>query len=230
MPRSIKKRVAKSARQETDVKDIFFTAKKIFRKKQKLIVSLLALSAVSVLGAAGFFLYDSDARAKAEALEYDAYKSYYGLYQKRSQPREEQLREALEKFQKAYENRKSPLALFYIAGAYYEMGRHDDALKTLKELNERFPDDERYIPLSYYKMAVISSAKGDNEAALKMLDTLYNYKTASFKDLALIESARMLNAMGKNADALKKYAEVINKFPGSPFIAEARARAGGQKN
>lgn len=230
MPRVIKKRVAKGARPEVGVKDIAGSARKFALKNQKVVLPLLVLSALSVFAAAGFYFYSSNARIKAEALEYDAYKAYYGLYQKQSVPGEERYRTALDKFQKAYDARKSPLVLFYIAGSYYEMGKYDEALKSLKELNERFPDDERYVPLSYYRMAVINSVKGDNEAALRMLDTLYNYKTASFKDLALAESARLLNAMGRTAESQKKYGELIQKFPASPFAAEANARGAQKKN
>ena len=71
--------------------------------------------------------------------------------------------------------------------------------------------------------------KGDRDTALNLLDTIYHYKTGAFKDLALIESARILESMGKTAESEKKYEEITKNFPESPFLEEARAKLGGKK-
>ena len=109
------------------------------------------------------------------------------------------------------------------------MGRYDDAMKSLKDLNERFPDDERFVPLSFYKMAVINEKRGDKEAALKLLDAITLYRTSSFKDLALIESARLLESMGKAQESVGKLQEIIKGYPDSPFAEEARRKIAGTK-
>lgn len=138
--------------------------------------------------------------------------------------KEEQYQKALEKFRQAYETRKSAFTLFYIADAQYNLSKYDDALKTLKELNTEFPDDEKFVPLSYYKMAMIHLQKNDKEGALKVLDTLYQYRGASFRDLAAIETARILDASGRKEEAAKKYDELAKNYPESPFIEEARQK------
>lgn len=229
MPKVIKKRVTKHKAEE-GVKDIIRDTKDFVSGRQKIIIPLLTVIVVSILTIAGFFIYRANISSRAGSLEYDAYKIYYGLYQKQPLQKEEQYQRALEEFKKAYEIRKSPFSLFYIASCYYDMDKPAEALRYLKELNERFPDDERYVPLSYYKMAVIYIRGGDYDSGLKLLDTLYNYKTTSFKDLALLESARVLSIKGKTEDSLKKYEELKKNFPDSPFAGEAQAKLGEKKS
>ena len=230
MPKVIKKKTAKPTKTEEGVKNVLHDTKEFISEKQKILFPSVIAIVVIALTVTGFLIYRSNVRNQAAALEYEGYKIYYSLYQKQPFQKEERYQRALEKFRKAYEARKSPFSLFYIASCHYDLGKNDDALKTLKELNERFPDDERFVPLSYYKMAVITLRKGDREGALKLLDTLYNYRTGSFKDLALVESARILDALGKKEDAVKKYEELTKNFPESPFAEEAKAKLGGKKS
>ncbi len=229
MPKAIKKKVAKPAKPEEGVKSAIHATREFIGERQKIVLSVIAVLVIVLVAAAGFLIYRSHAKDRAVALEYEGYKIYYALHQKQPIKREEQYRKALEKFQKAYETRKSPFSLFYIASCYYSLGKYDDATKTLEELNTRFPDDERFVPLSYYKMANISLRKGDREGALKLLDTIYNYRSGSFKDLALVESARILETMGRKDDSMRKYEELTKNFPASPFVEEAKAKLEGKK-
>lgn len=233
MPKVIKKRVKKQiSTEEEDVKNIYNSAKLYAVEKRKTLTPIVIAAVIIIIAASGFSIYRSGMSNKAEALEYAAYKTYYSQNQKTAALNKtpEQSRKALEAFKKAYETRKTANSLFYLANCYYDLGQYDDALKSLKELNERFPDDERFVPLSYYKMAMVSLKKGDKETALKLFDTIYNYRTGSFKDLALLESAKVLEAMGKGEDAVKKYTELTKNFPASPFAAEALARQGAKKD
>ncbi len=224
MPKAIKKKVAKPAKQEEDVKNIIHVVRESLGERQRFLLPVFIAAVIVLIVVAGISLYRSNMNAKAEALEYEGYKAYYGFQQRQPFQKGEQYQKALEDFKKAYEMRRSPFALFYIANCYDGMGRYDDALKALNELNERFPDDERFVPLTYYKMAVMTLKKGDKDAALKLLDILYNYRTGSFKDLALLESARILQSTGKTEEAAKKLEELKKNFPNSPFLRTAQAR------
>ncbi|HAM51484.1 MAG TPA: hypothetical protein DCP92_12640 [Nitrospiraceae bacterium] len=230
MPKAIKKKVAKPARKEEDVKDIMHDIGKSIAERKSYLLPIVIIIALAVLAGAGSFFYRSTMNTKADALEYDGYRIYYGLYQKQPLQKETQYQQALEKFQQAYAARKSPYSLFYIAACYDEMGKYDDSLKALKELNEQFPDDERYVPLSYYKMALIDLKRGKNDEALKLLDTVCNYKTGAFKELALLESARILESMGKKEEAAKKYGQLKKDFPNSPFAKAGQAPAEEKKD
>ncbi|HWR58560.1 MAG TPA: tetratricopeptide repeat protein [Thermodesulfovibrionales bacterium] len=229
MPKAIKKKVVKPAKAEEGVKDVFFGTRDYISERQKIFLPVMIAVVVISIAVAGFFIYRSHAGSKARSLEYEGYKIYYGLYQKQPLQKEERYQKALEKFREAYSLRKSAYSLYYAASCLNEMGKYDEALKNLKELNERFSDDEVLVPLSHHKIAGISLRKGDREAALKSLDTLYNYRTAALRDLALIESARILEAMGKTAESSKKYEEIAKNFPASPFAGEAQAKLGPKK-
>lgn len=224
MPKPIKKRTAKKQTAEIEVKGAISKIKDSIGKDRNTFLGIVAALIIVVFVIAGFFIYNSNAKTKAAKLEYEAYKIYYGLYQKQPMPREEQYKKAGELFEKAYNTKKSPVSLYYVANCYYELGRYEDALKSLKELNQRFPDDEKFVPLSYYKMAMASLKKGDNNEAIKYLDILYNYKGGTYKDLSLIESGRILESVGRIDEANKKYEELAKNFPQSPFIEEAKER------
>ena len=55
---------------------------------------------------------------------------------------EEQYQKSLDIFQKAYNTKKSPISLFYVAACQYELGRFDDALKSLKDFTGKYSSDE----------------------------------------------------------------------------------------
>ncbi len=229
MPKAIKKKVTKPAKAEEGVKEALYGTKDYIRERQRIFLPVIIAVVVIGIAAGGFFIYRSHARSQAKALEYDGYRIFYGLYQKQPMQKEERYQKALEKFREADDLRRSAYSLYYIASCLYELGRYDEALKNLKELNQRFPDDEGLVPLSYYRMAVTSLRKGDKESALKSLDMLYQYKSAALRDLALVESARILESMGKTEEASKKYEEITKNFPDSPFADEARSKIGIKK-
>jgi predicted negative regulator of RcsB-dependent stress response len=222
MPKAIKKKISKPAGKEEDVKTIIHHAREAIARRQKSLLPLLIGSVAAVILIAGFFIYRSHMNTKADNLEYEAYQIYYGLHQRQPLPQADQYQKALEKFREAYDARKSAYPLFYVAACYYDMGKYDDALKTLKELNERFPDDERFVPLSTYKMAVITLRKGDRDGALKLLDSLATSRTDTLRDLALAESAKILTSMGKSEEAGRKSEELRKNFPNSPFARTAQ--------
>ncbi|MFA4830041.1 MAG: tetratricopeptide repeat protein [Thermodesulfovibrionales bacterium] len=230
MPKPIKRKVVKKTASEIEVRGVISRLKESATKKKSLVMAGAGAIFIFAGAIAGSFIYNSTMKNKAEKLEYEAYKMYYGLYQTQPVAGEEQYKKSLEMFKKAYDTKKSPVSLFYIANCYYEMGRYDEALNALRELNQKFPDDERFVPLSYYKMAMASLKKGSNEEALKYLDILYRYKTGTYKDLSLIESGKILEAMGKADDAKRKYEELTKNFPQSPFAEEAQIKIGEKKS
>jgi tetratricopeptide (TPR) repeat protein len=117
----------------------------------------------------------------------------------------------------------------YIAGCYYELGRYDEAITTLKDFTQRYSKEEKFIPLAYEKMAMAYERKGDTKEAMKALEALYNLKGDIYKDFALIESARLLEKEGKTEEAKKKYKELSDKFPNSPFSDAAKAKLSEKK-
>jgi len=228
MPRAIKRKAKKDAGSEVEIQDVLEDIKGKLQKKQKtlLIYGLIGLSAVLVLAVILFSQYSAD--KKSRQLENSAYNTYYNLSPTKSMSKQEQYQQALDLFQQAYSKQKSPRVLLYIASSYFELEKYDDALKTLDTFTKKHANAKDLLPVAYQKMAAIQLIKGDREAALKTLDTLYK-SGAIFQDYALIEAGRILEREGKTAEATAKYRELTEKFPGSPFIEEAKTKLGEKK-
>lgn len=231
MPKAIKKKSInkKEVDAEVQVKDSFEGIKKSLEQKQKTLVSygLIALSAAVVIG--GIAVYRFSANDTARQLENEAYKTYYNLYQKTPLAAQEKAQKALELFQKSYEKKKSPRVLLYIADAYTELAKYDDALKALDEFTQRYVREEALMPLAYQKMVALQLRKGSREEALKTLDRIAAASGDMLKDFALIQRARMLEQDGKKEEAIAKYKELAEKYPQSPYAEEAKTKSGDNK-
>jgi tetratricopeptide (TPR) repeat protein len=230
MPKPIKKRVAKPAkRKEQEVKTIVAKIGETAARGGKRLAAVSLLLTVVVVSAFGYYIYQRSLSTRAKGYEYEGYKLYYGLYKGQPMVEAERLQMALESFQKAYMLGKSPYALFYFADCQYALGRYDEAVSLLRELVQKFPDHVEYVPLAYYKMAMASVKKGSPEEALRFLEDLYGYRSDSYKDLALLEAARILEQMGRGDEAREKYATIVRDFPQSPFFEEASQKVKGGK-
>lgn len=230
MPKAIKKKVSKKALDtETEIQDRIQDIKKVFEKKQKTLAAygLITLSAVIVIG--GIALYRFNANDKARQLEYEAYKTYYNLYQKTPLPMQERAQKALDLYQQAYAKRKSPRLLLAIADAYAELGRDDEALKTLEDFNKRFAREEALVPLALQKMADIQLRKGNTAEALKTLDRIAAAPGDLLKDVVLLQKARLLEQEGKKDEATALYKKLTEKYPSSPYSEEAKNKIGEKK-
>jgi predicted negative regulator of RcsB-dependent stress response len=229
MPKAIKKKTTKKNIQtETEIRDALGNIKDTLKEKQKtvLVYSLIGLSAVLVF--AVILFYQHTEGQKSHQLENSAYNIYYNLDQQKNMSKQEQYQKALDLFQQAYSKRKSPRVLLFIASSYAELEKYDDALKTLSDFTKKYANAWSLLPVAYKEMAAIQLIKGDKEAALKTLDTLYKSGTI-LQDYALVEAGRILEKDGKKEEAAAKYKELTEKFPGSPFIAEAKTKLGEKK-
>lgn len=227
MPKVIKKKAIKKrgVEQETDVKEVITKAKGFASRENKYFVALVAVPVLALI-ILGVYYYRGINEDKAHGLFSEGLALYYGTNQPKTENVVDTQRfdKAIELFKKSIAVKESSLALYYLANSYYVLGKYDDAIKTYKDLNSNYPDDERFVPLTYYKMAMASAYKGSNEDALKYFDTLYNYKTEAFKDFALVESARLLDSIGKKEEARSKYELIVKKFPSSSFFQEAQSK------
>lgn len=230
MPKVIKKRVIKkSTDTEMEVKERLSSLKDTLQERQRTAIRIAVGVVVIVAAIVGFLVYSSVSRKKAIALEYEGYKVYYSNPQAQAANREELYKKALDLFKKAYDTKNSPFSLYYIAASYYELGKYDDCLKTLKDFTQKYQNDEKFMPLAFQKMALTYIKKGDINEAKKTLDALYNLKGDIYKDFALAEYARLLAKEGKTEEAKKKYDELAKKFPNSPFVNEAKTKLGEKK-
>jgi predicted negative regulator of RcsB-dependent stress response len=230
MPKAIKKRVPKKTdTPEEGIQETFSNLKATFRERQSTVLKIGIGILIIIIAIVSFLAYSYTKETSAKKLEYEAYKIYYSRGPMQPANNEEQYKKALNVFKKAYDTRKSPFSLYYIAACSYELGQYDEALKTLKDFSQRYSGEEKYLPLVYRKMITIYIKKGNADEAKKTLDALYNLKGDIYKDFALMEYGRILEKEGKADEARKKYEELITRFPNSPFKDEAQIKLSGKK-
>jgi len=224
MTKVIKKHDVKKEQTEEDLKDTVADIRERLRQKQRILIYAAGAFVVILLFIVVLFAYTRSATNKALELEAAGYSFYYGDYNAELIPAE-RLKKALEMFKASYEIRKRHRVLLYIANCYYELGDYDAAIKTLKELIGRF-SDIAIVSLAKYKMAMAYMQKGDADSALNILLQLTRINNAPLRDLALMESGLILQSLGKTEEAQEKYRELIERFPESAFLNEAKIRLG----
>lgn len=222
MPRIIKKKIRKkTVKTEVEVKDRLSDFMESLQARQKAVMTYGIISVLVILAVAALFFYNYRTAKQARQIEYEAYKLYHNEYQGATLSREEQLQQALDLFQKAYDKKSSPRILLYMADTLYELGRTEDAITKLDGLIKKNQSEEDMVSLAYQKLASIHLEQGSTDKALNALDTLYNLRNPVFKDYALIESARILEKQGNIEEAQAKYKTLTEVFPDSPFSGEA---------
>lgn len=224
MPKAIKKHFVKKEQTEEDLKDTVADMRERLRQKHRIMIYSVGAFVVLLLLIVVFLAHMRSVNNKALELEAAGYNFYYGVYGAELIP-EERLKKALEMFKSSYEARKRPRVLLYIANCYYELGNYDAAIKNLRELTDRF-SDVAIVSLAKYRMSLAYMQKGDTDSALSVLSDLTRINNAPLRDLALMESGLILQFLGKTEDAQKKYRELIEKFPESIFLNEAKNRLG----
>lgn len=223
MPKPIKKRLEKKGPEKEDIRETVEDIKEVLRKRQRNLIYFFSGFIVIVILIIGFVIYSKTTASKAAEFEFEGYKLYYGDNILIPLSNEERYRKALEMFTKAYKARKKPYPLLYMANCHYELGNYDDAIKLLSDLNNKF-SDPNIISLSYYKMAMAYMKKGEMEKALEALKNIYTIKGSTLNDIALFESGRILEKMEKKEEAKQKFKELVDRFPKSQLLDEAKKR------
>ncbi len=225
MPKAIKKRVTKKIGvKEEEVKSVAIRSLDILKKKKRIFILILLALGIVVISTIAFMLYSSSIKEKAYSFEREAYNYYYEINLKPPLSAEERWRKSLELFQKAIEVKSTPAVQFYIGNCYFNLGDYDNAIKAYNKFIDKYKNEEVILPLVYQKLASAYIKKGKNDEVVKTLNTLAQFKNGIFKDVALILEARHYETTGKHEDAIKKYKELVESFPSSPWTAEAKAR------
>ncbi len=230
MPKVIKKRISKKTEIETEeqVKERLENLKEKLAERQRNLIKYGTIILILIIAVAGFFIYSRINYQKARDLEYQAYRTLYGPILP-GVNKHDNISKALELFKKSYDTKKSPSSLYYSAVCYYKLGKYEDSINALKDFISKYPDDSIYTPLAYQTLASVYISKADLSEAKKTLNTLYALKGNIFKDVALMQTAAILEKEGKYDEAKKQYEELVKKFPESPLKAEAEAKLSEKK-
>lgn len=227
MPKAIKKKIARPSDEPVEVENALHNAiQKATENKETVQKALIAL-AVVIIAVVGIYFYISGRNAKAAQLEYQAYKTYQALYEQIEPSKMARAEQALALFQQAYDAKKSAFSLYYIAICQYDLAQYEESANTLVRFLAEYPDDARFATLAYYKLAMANMMAGKLEDALRYFNDINNIgSTDAMKDVALIESARLLERMGRPDEATSRYQTIVTQFPTSYYVAEAKQKLG----
>lgn len=224
MPKPIKKKIVKPTVQQEDIKDIMsrFTQNAAARKKQIAIGAATAV--VILLIALGAYLINSNATSRASAVEAQGYNMFLGLYDTQSMPKTERMEKALASFRDANATRPTPFRQYYIAATLYELGRYDECITELDALASKYSSNNRFIPVAKLKKTQAFRAMGNNEKALETLREFSFISGKTLKDVALMETAELLEQMGNENEAQQYYDLLLKEHPESRLASIAQGR------
>ncbi len=224
MPRLIKKRVSKSETREENIQHTLEQFREVAaaRQKQFIMGGVVILLVVAVVLWA-LYMNASSARKAAE-LEFQGYKEFNALNVEAPDPKDLRAERALPFFLQAAELKPTPFSLYYIGLSYYELGQYDSAADALQSFVDKYPDENRFVPPGLYKLGMAHLRAGRKEQALESFGRFRKVGIRAFGDLALLESARILEGMGRAEESVAMYETLSFEYPSSVFAAEARAK------
>ncbi len=224
MPRTIKKRVSKSESREENIQHTLEQFREVAAARQKQFimggVAILLIIAVVL----GFMYMNAGTKSKAAELEYMGYKEFNALNVEIPAPKDLRAERALPYFKQALELRPTPFSQYYIGLSYYELGEYESAVDALQKLVDMYPDESRFVPPGLYKLGMAHLRAGRSEQALEVFGRFRKVGIKVFGDLALLESARILESMGKMEESVIMYETLSFEYPSSVFATEARAK------
>ena len=117
-------------------------------------------------------------------------------------------------------------AMYYLGEANYRLGKYADAVKALETAKKKsMPPLMK--PLVYISLAYSYEELKDYAKAVAIYEeALKKFSDYSSRDELLSNQARCLKLEGKTEEANKLYEEIINKYPTSPCVDNAKQNLG----
>lgn len=227
MPKSIKKRIAKPSQAgQDDMMDFLGRLRETAATRQRQVVTAVAAVVGIIIVVAFIYYYQAGTARKARQLEAQAYQAYAGLNDYSGLNAQDKAQKALELFTKAYEARKTPYALLYMANSQYVLGDYQAAADTADRLIKEFPGNQTFVPAAIMKKAAALLAAGEKDKALEAFDALSKKEGAPLADAALYEAGTTLDEMGREDEAKAKFEDLVKKYPDSPYANQALQKIG----
>lgn len=117
----------------------------------------------------------------------------------------------------------SRLALPEAAYAAYRQKRYDEAISLYANFLHKIGDDPQYRILTQIALATCYEAKGELAKAAKQLEPITQDMTSPFRELAMMNLARVYRLEHKQKDAKKILEQFVKQFPDSPFLPMVKA-------
>jgi tetratricopeptide (TPR) repeat protein len=115
------------------------------------------------------------------------------------------------------------LALPQIAYVRFLDGQYDEAASYYREFLEKVSGDRDYRSLSQLALAACFEARGDIKTAKETLDPILGGPDDKFKEIAMLNLARLHRLENQDAKSKEILSEFVEKFKDSPFQPFAKA-------
>ncbi len=125
----------------------------------------------------------------------------------------------------AIDTNKAPLELYAMADLFEFRNKDDQALMLLDSLNKTFPNHALADEIIYKKAEIALKHAQYKEAAAYYLVIISDYGEDILADDALFKLGDLYENQFKNIDKAKEfYQQLLEKYPGSLYVVEARKR------
>jgi tetratricopeptide (TPR) repeat protein len=115
-------------------------------------------------------------------------------------------------------------ARYHYAAALASLGRSQEALTQFDDVIARAGDDSLYGRMAAFGKADTQAKAGQVDAAIASWKELAGKKDEGLpEDAILMELGRAYQAKGNSDEARKTFTQLVDQYPTSPYVAEARA-------
>jgi tetratricopeptide (TPR) repeat protein len=173
----------------------------------------------------GVYAYLNHVESKGQAAYNEAYYALdENLYGKQDPDKLKRLEALFRKVPEQYGLSKvSRLVYPELAHLKLQEKKYDDALSLYREFLKEIPRDSPYRPLAMLAMAACHEEKGELEKAAEMLREILSHPPDAFKDLAMLNLARVYRLNKQDDRAKETLKEFSSRFKGSPFLPMVNA-------
>jgi TolA-binding protein len=113
---------------------------------------------------------------------------------------------------------------FLLGNSLMEAENYQGAIDAYTSLIQEYSQDHILVGLVQQRLGLAHLLNGNREAAMSAFDAVMENPHALNKDQVLFELAKLAESEEKTDDAVKRYKQLIQEFPLSPFSTEANLR------
>jgi tetratricopeptide (TPR) repeat protein len=118
-------------------------------------------------------------------------------------------------------------ANYHYASSLAALGRHDEAIVTFDDVMQRAGSDTLYGRMARMGKADAQVRAGQYDAAIATWSELAASTDQDLpKDAILMELAKAYQAGGKQDDARKTFTRIVDEYPASAYVTEAKTALG----
>lgn len=213
---TIKKQTYAGRKQaEPQIHGLLHTVSAIYEQNRQMILSAAVAILALLTAIGGWSLYRASTESKASAMLARALENY-GV----GQPDYGRSLELFRDVEKKYSGTLSAaIARYSIGNSLMGMGRVKEAVDEYRVFVKQYGSNKDLLGLAYQRMGYAYLDLGNKEESVKAFESA---EALLGPGMATAELAKLYEKMGRNDEAKKKYALLVDKLPGTELSAEAQ--------